>query len=204
MHLFCFLCPGLRRRLALSVRVQALGLLACAAVVMAQPVYRCGQTYTNTPPPGQLCEALPPQALTVIEGTRVRVPPDREPAALAPVTPAATAPGTRPGPAQGPSLPGPAALVQPSQPAGADRQVLARQVLLEELARTRERLQDLLQAQQALQTGRPGAPSAPTPVHASAEDAARAQALAHALARARRDEQSLQRELERLAPGARP
>lgn len=202
MHLSWFLCPGLRRRLALSL--QALGLLACAATVTAQPVYRCGQTYTNTPPPGQLCEVLPAQVLTVIEGTRVRLPPGREPAAPAPVTPAATTPSTRPEPAQGPSLSGPAASVQPSQPAGADRQVLARQVLLEELARTRERLQDLQQAQQALQMSRQATGQTSLPSAESARDAARAQALAQALARTRRDEQSLQRELERLSSGARP
>ena len=163
MHLSSFLCPAQHRRLVLSVL--APGLLACAATVTAQPVYRCGQTYTNTPPPGQLCEVLPAQALTVIEGTRVRMPPGREPAALAPVTPAAAASSALRELAPGPSLSGPGASVQPSQPAGADRQALARQVLLEELARTRERLQDLQQAQQALQMPRqtPGQMAGQTP-----------------------------------------
>jgi hypothetical protein len=70
-----------------------------------------------------------------------------------------------------------------------DRDAQARQVLLEELARTRERLLGLEQDQRALRAAVPAA------------DPVREAALAQALARTRRDLQSLQRELDRRAPG---
>ena len=37
-----------------------------------QAVYRCGQQYTNIPQDTGRCERLAPQAVTVIEGTRVQ------------------------------------------------------------------------------------------------------------------------------------
>ncbi|MFY7872340.1 MAG: hypothetical protein ACOVQL_08185, partial [Limnohabitans sp.] len=81
------------------------GLLGCIGAAMlvaslwpasahAQSVFRCGQSYTNAPPPGQLCELMPELAVTRIEGTRVHPgkPPVPEPGA-----PAAARPG-RPAP----------------------------------------------------------------------------------------------------------
>ena len=163
-------------------------LLWCGVgAVQAQPVYRCGQAYTNTPPPGQVCERLPEQQITVIEGTRVQRPVLREP-----VVPAAAAAGSREsatGQAGREALRSGA--VMPSEPATvpapAWRQAQAREVLLEELARTRARH---AQVQRELASLAPAA------------DAARQQALQKALARSERDLQSLQRELDRLNPGA--
>jgi hypothetical protein len=50
---------------------------ACTWVQAQTPagaVYRCGQQYTNAPQDLTQCQALSPQAVTVIEGTRVQHP----------------------------------------------------------------------------------------------------------------------------------
>lgn len=158
-------------------------LLCGAGAVQAQPVYRCGQAYTNTPPPGQVCERLPEQQITVIEGTRVHRPAQRGPAASS-----GAATGT-PEPARDARTPGAAMPPAPAASAAtAWRQAQAREVLLEELARTRARHEQVQRELAAL---------------APAADAARQQALQQALARSERDLQSLQREIDRLMGAAR-
>ena len=45
---------------------------AACAVSAQQPVFRCGQEYTNAPMDASRCERLTGQAVTVIPGTRVQ------------------------------------------------------------------------------------------------------------------------------------
>ena len=47
--------------------------LAGSAALAQQPVFRCGQEYTNAPVDPSGCERLTGQAVTVIPGTRVQV-----------------------------------------------------------------------------------------------------------------------------------
>jgi hypothetical protein len=47
--------------------------LAGSAALAQQPVFRCGQEYTNAPVDPTGCERLAGQAVTVIPGTRVQV-----------------------------------------------------------------------------------------------------------------------------------
>ena len=47
--------------------------LAGSAALAQQPVFRCGQEYTNAPVDPTGCERLAGQAVTVIAGTRVQV-----------------------------------------------------------------------------------------------------------------------------------
>ncbi len=206
-----------RRRAGALGPLFAAGLLLLQPPIPAQaqvqpepePVYRCGRTYTNAPPAGQLCERLPEQRVTVIEGTRVRRPPAPT-ASAAGAADAAADSGTdaalrdattklTTGPAK-PAVPT-ASTLRPEaqgamQPEGqgdhhrqAVRQAQARAVLLDELARTRERHTQLQRELASLQT----------PV----AEPARAQALQQQLARSQRDLQSLQRELDRFHPEGR-
>jgi len=170
-------CPDCLLR---SVSGLLLGLVF--SLVQAQPVYRCGQAYTNAPPAGILCERLPEQQVTVIEGTRVQRPSARapSPAAVSALPAASSAQPAASGPLPVQELP------------QSVRDGQARSVLLAELERTRERLQGLEQEQRQLQTAT--ASSTATP-----DAQARAQALEQSVLRTRRDLQSLQRELERLA-----
>ena len=46
--------------------------LATGVVLAQQPVFRCGQEYTNAPLDPSRCERLTGQAVTVISGTRVQ------------------------------------------------------------------------------------------------------------------------------------
>lgn len=163
-------------RLCIVLCALALSSLSGQALAQQPTVYRCGQAYTNEPPVGVRCERLPEQQVTVIEGTRVQ----RPPALAIPPRATASAPDTV------------SSLIQPATaqplgqgPAQAVRDEQARNVLMAEYERTRERLQALQQEQRQLQTA------------TSAVDATRMQSLEQALARTRRDLLSLQRELDR-------
>jgi len=99
--------------------------LLCGAAQAQQPVYRCGQEYTNTPSEPARCERLGTQAVTVIPGTRVQA------------TPAA--------PAVQPAGQGPARLEAAGQ---RQRDEMARAIVLAELDKARQRHTALLQDQQ--------------------------------------------------------
>lgn len=86
-------------------------------VLAQQPVFRCGQAYTNVPQDPERCERLVPQAITVIPGGRAQ---------------------NLPGPAPGQALP--AAATVPQTP----RDGMARQILLAELEQARLRHEQLL------------------------------------------------------------
>ena len=126
-----------------------------------QAVYRCGQQYTNIPQDTGRCERLAPQAVTVIEGTRVQGQ----------------------GAAAAPSPNGLA--TARVEPAGQkQRDDMARTIVSAELGQARQRYAELQQQHQKAQT-------MPSP------DAARVAELGAAVARAQRDIDSLQRELDR-------
>ncbi len=161
--------------------------VAClsTAPALAQPVFRCGQSYTNAPPPGQLCELMPEQAVTRIEGTRVH--PGKPPVPV-PVPGAAAASGEA---AVAPSVATSAAPAEPRQTLQPWRDQQARTVLEAERERLRSQLQSLEQsrhAQAPLQGTRPTDGSGPAP----------GTAVVQAIERTRRDLQSLERELARL------
>ena len=50
-----------------------------ASALAQQPVYRCGQEYTNAPADVRLCERMAAQAITVIPGPRPLAPPVNAP-----------------------------------------------------------------------------------------------------------------------------
>lgn len=172
MHPRLSLSDACAHRWCARLQVVLAGLAGCGLVGQAlaqdQTVYRCGQAYTNAPVAGMRCERLPDQQVTVIEGTRVQ----RAAALALPnraqlPVAAASAPQTDAATAQ------------------AQRDEQARTVLRAEYERTRERLNALQQEQRQLQTASPSS------------DSNRLQSLEQALARAQRDLQSLQRELDR-------
>ncbi|MFM8757540.1 MAG: hypothetical protein ACKODU_11120 [Limnohabitans sp.] len=170
------------------------GLLVCMGAAMlvaslwsesahAQSVFRCGQSYTNAPPPGQLCELMPEQAVTRIEGTRVHLgkPPRPVPGAPAGSGGAAVVPSGAPA----------AAPAEPRQTSQPWRDQQARTVLETERERLRSQLQSLEQSrhvQAPLQGIRPTDGSGPSS----------GTAVVQAIERTRRDLQSLERELARL------
>lgn len=166
------------------------GLLVCMGAAMlvaslwsesahAQSVFRCGQSYTNAPPPGQLCELMPEQAVTRIEGTRVHPGKPPVPGATAASSEASVAPSGAPAPAE------------PRQTSQPWRDQQARTVLETERERLRSQLQSLEQSrhvQAPLQGIRPTDGSGPSS----------GTAVVQAIERTRRDLQSLERELARL------
>lgn len=166
------------------------GLLGCIGAAMlvaslwpasahAQSVFRCGQSYTNAPPPGQLCELMPEQAVTRIEGTRVHPGKPPVPGATAASSEASVAPSGAPAPAE------------PRQTSQPWRDQQARTVLETERKRLRSQLQSLEQSRQVqapFHGIRPTDGSGPSP----------GTAVVQAIERTRRDLQSLERELARL------
>lgn len=137
----------------------------------AQPVYRCGQQYTNAPADASRCDRLAPQAVTVIEGTRVQ-------GAALPTTAA-------------PATPVPLARVEPASQR--QRDDMARTIVAAELEKARQRHAELLQAYQQAQPPRHKDEERPSPQ----QEAPRLAQLKAAVERAQRDMDSLQRELER-------
>ncbi|MFM8691604.1 MAG: hypothetical protein ACKODC_04240 [Limnohabitans sp.] len=177
--------PFATRRTGLLVCMGAAMLVASLwpASAHAQSVFRCGQSYTNAPPPGQLCELMPEQAVTRIEGTRVHLgkPPIPVPGATAGSGGAAVVPSGAPA----------AAPAEPRQTSQPWRDQQARTVLEAERERLRSQLQSLEQSrhvQAPLQGIRPTDGSGPSP----------GTAVVQAIERTRRDLQSLERELARL------
>ena len=85
--------PGIALDSARQGRLRPSFFFLCTALTGAalaqQPVYRCGQEYTNAPADASRCERLAGQAVTVIPGTRVQA------TAAAPATPPAGQPPAR-------------------------------------------------------------------------------------------------------------
>ena len=163
-------------------------LTAGMAAQAQQAVYRCGHEYTNAPREPGLCEALAPQAITVISGTR----PTASPAAAAVVS-------TRSPPAE------PAAAVasagQPRTPAvpvrtpdvqQSERDAQARTIVMQELDKARAQLAQLVQS---YNQGEPEKWAAETRNHQKYLD--RVVEMKAAIERTERDIDSLQRELTR-------
>jgi hypothetical protein len=138
--------------------------LACAQ----QPVFRCGQQYTNAPVDETRCERLPVQGVTVVPGTRTQ--------ALA-QTPVAV-------PASGGNASAPQS-VATSGATQKQRDDMARSIVSAELAQAQQRHADLQnEYRQGLAQPQPAAQARQTP-------------LKEALERSQRDIDSLQRELAR-------
>ena len=148
---------------------------AGAAAAPVQPVYRCGQVYTNAPADPSACTRLPLPALTTIEGTRTW---PQAPAARAQVHAARSQP-----------------LAEPVRPDGAplpQREQQARSILLGELEKARQQLGEL---QQEYNQGEPEKWASESRHHQKYLD--RVAALKAAIERTGRDIDSLQRELAR-------
>ena len=148
-------------------------LLGAWGLAQAQhPVYRCGQEYTNAPRDASRCELLAPQAVTVIEGTRVQS-----------VSPAVPASGAVPA--------GGAASTTQKQ-----RDDMARSVLSAELEQARQRHARLLEEYRQVERARP---PEETQNHKHQQHLAHLKA---AVERSQRDIDSLQRELVRRPTAA--
>lgn len=145
--------------------------LAGSAALAQQPVFRCGQEYTNAPVDPTGCERLAGQAVTVIPGTRVQV-------------------GTTPAVSEAsPSSPSVAKVESASQK---QRDDMARAIVSAELDKARQRHAELqLQLQLQLQYRKAQQPS----------DSAAQSQLKAAIDRTQRDIDSLQRELDRRPAG---
>jgi hypothetical protein len=154
-----------------------------------QAVYRCGHEYTNAPREPGLCEALAPQAITVISGTR----PTASPAAPAAVVstrstsaePAATV--TSAGQPRTPAVPARTPDVQQNE-----RDAQARTIVMQELDKARAQLAQLVQS---YNQGEPEKWAAETRNHQKYLD--RVAGMLAAIERTERDIDSLQRELTR-------
>jgi hypothetical protein len=119
-------------------------LWAVQGVPAQQPVYRCGQEYTNAPADPARCERLSPQAVTVIPGTRV----------------------------QASGAPAPAAVALPRIEASGQRQRddMARAIVLAELDKARQRHAALMQAYQQTQDRKADSKAQPTPEDATRKE----------------------------------
>jgi hypothetical protein len=163
-------------------------LTAGMAVQAQQAVYRCGQEYTNAPREPGLCEALAPQAITVISGTR----PTASPAAGAVVSSRSTsaepaAPVASAGQPRTPAVPARTPDVQQSE-----RDAQARTIVMQELDKARAQLAQLVQS---YNQGEPEKWAAETRNHQKYLD--RVAETKAAIERTERDIDSLQRELTR-------
>jgi hypothetical protein len=164
-------------------------LLAAGMSAQAQQaVYRCGHEYTNAPREPGLCEALAPQAITVISGTR----PTASPAAAAvvstrspPAEPAAAV--ATAGQSRTPAVPARTPDVQQSE-----RDAQARTIVMQELDKARAQLAQLVQS---YNQGEPEKWAAETRNHQKYLD--RVAEMKAAIERTERDIDSLQRELTR-------
>jgi hypothetical protein len=159
-----------------------------------QAVYRCGQEYTNTPREPALCEALAPQAITVIGGTRPA------PQARSVPLPTSAAASTRSTPAE-PGAADPALAGQPRTPSvpartpdvqQSERDAQARTIVMQELDKARAQLAQLVQS---YNQGEPETWAAETRNHQKYLD--RVAEMKAAIERTERDIDSLQRELTR-------
>ena len=153
-----------------------------------QAVYRCGHEYTNAPREPGLCEALAPQAITVISGTR----PTASPAAAAvvstrspPAEPAAAV--ATAGQSRTPAVPARTPDVQQNE-----RDAQARTIVMQELDKARAQLAQLVQS---YNQGEPEKWAAETRNHQKYLD--RVAEMKAAIERTERDIDSLQRELTR-------
>jgi hypothetical protein len=151
------------------------GALVWPGHARGQPVFRCGHTYTNAPPAGQLCEQMPELAVTRIEGTRVHPPVSPAPTS-APVVRSASAPTS-----------------EPRQQLQPWRDQQARNVLEAERDKLLEQLQSLEQSHRA----QAQVPSQGVR-HTDGAGSGQGTAVVQAIDRTRRDLQSLERELARL------
>ncbi len=150
-------------------------LLLCAAVWILpakaqEPIYRCGQEYTNTPRDVSRCERLSAQSVTVIPGPK----PARGPAPAAPLFGAAALP------------------VSPDDAPQRQRDQQARTIVAAELDKARHRHAELLEEY------RQGAPAKTATEEAHPRKyQERVVQLKAAIERQERDIDSLQRELAR-------
>ena len=149
-----------------------------AQTAQGQPVYRCGQVYTNAPADPLACTRLPLPALTTIEGTRTW--PQAAPTVKRPPEPAAAQPEARETVRSEGTHPAPR------------REQQARSILLSELDKSRQQLGEL---QQQYQQGEPEKWASESRHHQKYLD--RVAALKAAIERTERDIDSLQRELAR-------
>jgi hypothetical protein len=163
-------------------------LTAGMAVQAQQAVYRCGQEYTNAPREPGLCEALAPQAITVISGTR----PTASHTAGAVVSSRSTsaepaAPVASAGQPRTPAVPARTPDVQQSE-----RDAQARTIVMQELDKARAQLAQLVQS---YNQGEPEKWATETRNHQKYLD--RVTEMKAAIERTERDIDSLQRELTR-------
>ncbi len=150
--------------------------VCASAHAQQQAVYRCGQEYTNAPAVAGRCELLSPQAVTVIEGTRVQ--------SLSPAVPASGAVSA----AHAQPMPS----IGAASPTQKQRDDMARSVLSAELEQARLRHARLLEEYQ--QGERARLPEETRNIHKPPQHLARLKA---AVERSQRDIDSLQRELVR-------
>jgi hypothetical protein len=163
-------------------------LTAGMAVQAQQAVYRCGQEYTNAPREPGLCEALAPQAITVISGTRPTASPSAAAVVSSRSTPAEpAAPVASPGQPRTPAVPARTPDVQQSE-----RDAQARTIVMQELDKARAQLAQLVQS---YNQGEPEKWAAETRNHQKYLD--RVAEMKAAIERTERDIDSLQRELTR-------
>jgi hypothetical protein len=164
------------------------GVSASLPAQAQQTVYRCGHEYTNAPREPGLCEPLPAQVITVINGTRP-APWPAAPAVPARSTPAqpAGADAATTGQPRTPEVPGRTPGVQQME-----RDAQARTILTQELEKARAQLAQLVQS---YKQGEPEKWAAETRNHPKYLD--RVAEMKAAIERTERDIDSLQRELTR-------
>jgi len=156
-----------------------LGMLG--ASVQAQAViYRCGQEYTNAPRSSAQCEPLSTQAIMVVPGTQPSGMAATARRPLVPDVPQVQPERTKSEPFKG---------VSPEQ---AERDAQARTMVVQELEKARQQLQQLTQE---YNEGEPVKWAAEARNHQKYLD--RVASLKAAMARTERDIDSLQRELAR-------
>ena len=168
--------PGIALDSAKKGRLRPSFFFCLTSLVMAmaqaqQPVYRCGQEYTNAPADVARCERVATQSITVIPGTRVQGGPQ---------------PGLH-------TAPVPAAALLPQAPVPqAQRDDMARGILSAELDKARQRHEQL---QQEYRQGEPV--RLPDEMQSPHKYRDRMLGLRAAIERSQRDIDSLQRELQR-------
>lgn len=159
------------------------GVTAVAGADASEPIYRCGNEYTNAPVQARDCQVIQGSSITVIPGTRPFG------ASAAPAS-APVAARTKTTPAGAPALGAPA----PEPTDAKIRDAQKRAILVTELQQTRER-----HAQMVLEynEGQPDKVGGEARNHQKYLD--RLAHLKAGIARAERDMDSLQRELSRTS-----
>lgn len=148
----------------------ALLLVLCVPLGAQEPIYRCGQEYTNAPKDFSRCERLSSQSVTVISGTRASGAAASVPTPLVPTN----------------------ASVTSGDASQRQRDQQARAIVLAELDKTRQRHAELVQEY------RQGAPAKTANEETSPQKyQERVASLKAAIERHERDIDSLQRELAR-------